>query len=275
MGQPPAQADAETKLPDDDARVMDTMAFSSAISTIENNLQAPLDVVLRRYLGHLDKRALLLEYSRPSMDMIRTLPTDIPKPLSGASLPPDLQARRAALDNSASNPSAPPPQSLSSCTSNPAQIQDLATPTKTCQDSDGDDVTVSNSYVFGMGFTQYNATTGKDTDVSWSSEPANAPFSASGVCIAFTDCDDNDDVYYAKAVDHGVGPASPGTLPITVEQGQSPVTFYWLLDSYSDPTFSLCDVCDECPACQYNPVSVNTQVPTVQWSFNYDCTITP
>ena len=54
-----------------------------------------------------------------------------------------------------------------------------------------------------------------------------------------------------------------------------PVTFYWLLDSYSDPTFSLCDVCDECPACQYNPVSVNTQVSTVQWSFNYDCTITP
>lgn len=87
-----AQADAEKQLPEDDLRVMDTLAFYGAISTFDKNRQAPVDVVLKRYLEYLEKRALLLEYSRPDLDTIRTLPVTTPKPLSQASLPADLRA---------------------------------------------------------------------------------------------------------------------------------------------------------------------------------------
>jgi len=89
-----AREEADKRLPDDDLRVMDDLAFYGAISRFDTNRQAPPDVVLRRYLAYLGLRAAQLERSRPALDTVRTLPVTTPEPLSEASLPPGIAGRR-------------------------------------------------------------------------------------------------------------------------------------------------------------------------------------
>ncbi len=113
--------------------------------------------------------------------------------------------------------------------------------------------------------------------MTWSSPANQGPFNTVGVCVQYNDCDDSPEVYYIEGVADGVGCAAASTLPgnCEVEQGQSPASFYWLLDRYPYPTFSDCDECDTDPGGVENPVSTNAQVPSTKWSFNYACTVSP
>jgi len=68
------------QLPDDDLRAVDTMAFFDATSRFDREeRQARAERPLRLYLKYLETRVLVLEYSRPDLDTIRTLPLSIPK----------------------------------------------------------------------------------------------------------------------------------------------------------------------------------------------------
>jgi hypothetical protein len=268
-----AQADAEKRLPDDDLRVVDTVAFYGAISTLDKNREAPVDVVLKVYLQYLEKRALLLEFSRPDLDHIRTLPVTTPEPLSAASLPAAFQAAAARSSKAPGNPATLP----SSCSLALNGVNPIKTTSLTCTDGDGDEVAQSNVYTFEMTFVQYNASTGKDSDVTWSSPANQGPFNTVGVCAQYNDCEDSPEVYYIQGVANGVGCASTVTLPgnCVVDQGQNPLSFSWLLDRYPYPTFSDCDECDTDPDGYENPVSTNAPVSSTQWSFNYACTVSP
>jgi len=73
------------KLPDDDLRSVDTMAFFDATSRFDRERQYKNERPLRLYLEYLEERTLALEYSRPNLGTIRTLPVSIPKPLSQSS----------------------------------------------------------------------------------------------------------------------------------------------------------------------------------------------
>jgi len=79
--------EAMKQLPDDDLRAVDTMAFFDATSTFDRVRQDKSENPLKLYLEHLEKRALVLEYSRPDLDTIRTLPLSIPKRPSESKLP--------------------------------------------------------------------------------------------------------------------------------------------------------------------------------------------
>jgi hypothetical protein len=264
-----AQEKADNELPDDDLRVMDDTAFYGAISTFDKNRQAPVEVVLKRYLAYLGLRTVQLERSLPALDTIRGWPVVIPKPLSDASLPADFRASAAAANLSPNSP-APP----SSCTVNPAGTKATATPTQTCSDSDGDTVTQNNEYTFEMEFSQYNAGTKKDKTVTWTSPANQGPFNTTGVCVQFNDCDDTPDVYYIQGMATGVGCSAFLANPCSVDQGQTPESFYWSLDRYPYPTFSQCDECDIDPGGKENPVSTNAPVSSTVWYFDYSCTVT-
>jgi len=79
--------EAVKQLPDDDLRAVDTMAFFDATSTFDRERQNKSENTLKLYLKHLEKRVLVLEYSRPDLDTIRTLPLSIPKRSSESTLP--------------------------------------------------------------------------------------------------------------------------------------------------------------------------------------------
>ncbi len=79
-----SKAEADTQLPNDDLRVIDDVAFDSAISTLQTkppNREVNIDTIIQRYLKYLEGRAVQLERSRPALDAIRALPTAIPAPL--------------------------------------------------------------------------------------------------------------------------------------------------------------------------------------------------
>jgi hypothetical protein len=166
------EADVDRELPQDDLRIMDDLVFHGAISTFETNVDAPIDVVLKGYLKYWEKRALALEYSRPPLDTIRTLPQTIPAPLSDASVPIDFSADRAAL---ASKEQASPGAALSSCTVLGAEFDITATPQDQCideQDNTPEGYTNDQYTSFSNSdFSRYNASTGKTTDVRWSWSP--------------------------------------------------------------------------------------------------------
>ena len=272
-----ARADAEKQLPNDDLLVMDITAFYGAISTIDKNREAPLDAVLKVYLKDTEKRTLALEYSRPDLDTVRTLPVTTPKPLSDADIPADFRTARAALSRSAvANPAA-----LSSCTA-PSPFPDSPIPQGSqCPDSDGNGKQgyYDINYVFSGSFEMYVASTGKRTPKSWSSQTSEPPFPAKGVCWQYTDCDASNEVYYVPGKAIGEGDASstllPGSPALTVTQGQNAQPFYWMLDNYAQPTLADCDACDPYPAGHENPNSTNTPISSTVWSFDYACTITP
>jgi hypothetical protein len=270
-----AQLDAEKQSPDDDLKPVDSAVFYGAISTFDKNRQAPVGVVLERYLANLRLRIAHLERSRPTMDIIRTLPVTTPRPLSEGSLPADF---RAALASSNAVVVAAT-SSLSSCTVLPYDSNAEATPSLTCLDSTGDRVTYVNHYTFQMTFSQYNASTKTTKDVSWSSAAKNPPWTAYGQCVSFIDCDGAQDVFYVQGTATGEADANRGILPgsavLTVKQGQNAEPFYWMVDNYPSPTFSQCDECDPYPENQYNPVSTNAPVPSTHWSFNYACVVSP
>jgi hypothetical protein len=261
-----AQADSEKQLPDDDLRVMDAVAFYGAISTLDKNRRAPVDIVLREYLEYLKRRALYLEYSRPNLETIRTLPARTPKPLSEGTLPAEFRALRASLASNA------PGSSLSYCEILPQAFHDDPVPSLTCSEG-----VQNNNFTFSAdSFTQYNATTNKSVDVIWNSPASEGPFQAVGACWAFTDCDGASDIYYVQGTATGMGAANQISINLVkVTQGQTPQQFYWMLDRYPQPTLADCDECDPYPGGQENPVSANAPVPTTKWSFDYACNISP
>ena len=79
--------EAVKQLPDDDLRAVDTMAFFDATSAFDRARQDKTESSLKLYLGHLERGALALEYSRPDLETIRTLPLSILKRSSESKLP--------------------------------------------------------------------------------------------------------------------------------------------------------------------------------------------
>ena len=264
-----AQEDADKKLPEDDLRVMDDLAFYGAISTFDKNRQPKIDIVLERYLAYLTLRAAQLEHSLPPLDTIRAIPITIPEPLSDASLPADFRAARAAL---ASNT---PGAKLSSCSI--LNVALFGTP-KALLDCDGQPQ--DNSYTFEADpFTRYNANTKTTTNVKWTSSNQD-PFDTAGVCWTYTNCSgETNDVFYILGTDNGQGAAAslPGSSPntTTVQQGQSPKQFYWTLDQYPQPTAGVCDVCDPGYPDGQNPRSTNAPIDSTMWYFDYTCNVSP
>ncbi len=271
-----AEADVDNKLPQDDLRIMDDLIFHGALSTFENNGDAPVDVVLKGYLKYWEKRALTLEYSRPGLDTIRTLPSAIPKPLSDAALPTDFVAARAAL---AHKTGARPGASLSSCTVLGAQFDVPATQQSDCIDEEDNtsEGYTDNKYTSfsNSDFSYYNASTGKTTDVRWSWSPGpNDLDTATGQCVSYTDCDDAYNIFYKEGSVTGEGAAALTAIK-TVEQGQNSQPFYWEFDDYPAPSFSDCDACDPYPDGEENPLSVNTPKAGITFYFAYDCSVSP
>lgn len=66
------------RLPDDDLRSVDTITFFDATAFFDRERPAKSDYALKLYLSQLERRALVLEYSRPDLDKIRALPVSIP-----------------------------------------------------------------------------------------------------------------------------------------------------------------------------------------------------
>jgi hypothetical protein len=265
-----AQADADKNLPDDDLRVIDDTAFYGAISTIDKNRKAPVEVVIRTYLASLTLREAQLERPRPTLEVVRSLPLATPKPLSDGSIPADLRSLRFAFGNYARQSAIANASTLSYCEITPALFDPNPTPSLTCSEG-----VQNNNYTFSAQFTQYNATTKKTTDPVWNSPANQGPFQTVGVCWAFVDCNGGDDVLYFQGTTNGVGPTDKTILKTyKVSQGQSAQQFHWTLDRYPQPTINQCDICDPFQGGQV-PVSVNAAVPTTTWAFDYSCTVTP
>ena len=92
-----ARSETDKQLPEDDLRVMDDTMFYGAISTIENNLEAPVEVVVERYLCYLELQAARLERSRPSLNTVRGAPVAIPKPCQTRAFLPTCRAHLRRL----------------------------------------------------------------------------------------------------------------------------------------------------------------------------------
>lgn len=91
--------EALKQLPDDDLRAVDTMAFFDATSTFDRVRQDKSENLLKLYLRHLEKHALVLEYSRPDLDTIRNLP--LPKPERSSKSTPPSRSLDAGLSGKA------------------------------------------------------------------------------------------------------------------------------------------------------------------------------
>lgn len=263
-----AQADADRQLPDDDLRVVDDLAFQSAISTITGNTQASVDLVLARHMDYLEQRASKLEGSLPSLDAIRAKPMAVPKPVSDLRDPKDILGDKSLSNEVRPQTASVAAPAVSWCTLSTGSAHQIDS--KPCLDSDGDSVTVDNEYQPTATFIQYNATTNKKTTIPWTS-----PYSywADGVCASYTDCDADNDVYYIEGTAHCEG-ADCILSNNTVDQGEPALRFYWTFDLWDYPTYSTCDQCDICPSCVYNPTSNDQAFPSTLWYFSYQCSIT-
>ncbi len=225
-----ARADAEKQLPNDDLLVMDITAFYGAISTIDKNREAPLDVVLKVYLKDTEKRTLALEYSRPDLDTLRSLPVTIPKPLSDADLPADIRAARAALSGKLSSKVAAntPTSNLSYCSVVGAGFKypNTQPPNDDCFDENGDNAGfINNKYLSfsnaNAEFEYYNASTGKTVEVPWSWSPGTGNLTtAYGQCVGYYDCDNDYHVVHNQGYATGEGAATL-TATKSVYQGRT------------------------------------------------------